>query len=740
RLARHYTVHTAADPAAEGPLVHEVYVDATSGAVALAHDAPAPYQVGGTGDAAAAPAAGAANAVAAAGVAGAAAEPAVGTAPDLHGRTVPVNISRQPDGSYQLVDSTRSGGIATYDATGRDFNDFLGQIPGGSLPVASPGPDFPAATGTSGATDAHLNAAAVYGFYHDRLGRDGLDGKGGPIVSVVNLTANGKPYSNAAWDGQKMLYGNGDARFFPFSAALDVAGHEMTHGVISHTANLLNAGQSGAMNEGLADYFGNAVEVTTRGVKMDDPTAPLMGESLCRTGTPEDCAIRRLDDHRTTVDDYLGAGRELDNGGVHANSTIFSGALWDIRRTLDPLTADRLVYRAMAEYLTPLDDFVAGRNAVLAAGRALKLSGAELRKVAAAFDAHGIKAGWQSRLGTDSRPLLRGATGPTGPATGGGHWVMGDTPADGKGGIALYTGSTTASGTPTRLSPDDGRIHGWAATDGKSAVWLAVGPDATGAWATEVLTSPLSGGPVRVLFHSADQAIADVRMSGGDIAFTVTDDVSSSTWRTRVRLSHDGGPFVELPLPEGHNLTSLAFKDGLLGWIESWTADGATVQAPTVFSTATGKVTAQYPVSTPKSSTLPLLNFPLFAGDQLLWLAGPADGTRPAALRSGAVDGSGVRDLLPADSPYTPAERGFTATDQAVTFMQRSPRPNGGWSNATLPKLYQLPLTGGTPVRVSCNRGGQYLPVADQGTRVLWLDATAGRNDLVVRDRPAGTC
>ncbi|MER8102912.1 M4 family metallopeptidase [Kitasatospora sp. NPDC094016] len=726
RLARHFTVH-AADPGNGEPLVREVYVDATLGVVAFAHDSSAPYEVGGADGTGAGAARGAA-----------AAEPATGTAPDLRGRTVPVNISRQPDGSYQLVDLTRPATITTYDATGRDYYEVGGHLPDGILPVGSPGPDFPASTGTSGATDAHLNAAAVYGFYHDRLGRDGLDGKGGPIVSVVNVSNHGKPFPNAAWDGQKMIYGNGNARFLPFSAALDVAGHEMTHGVISHTANLVGDGQSGAMNEGLADYFGNAIDVTAHGLKMDDPAAPLMGENLCRTGTPQECANRRLDDHRTTVDDYLGAGLDLDNGGAHLNSTIFSGALWDIRRTLDPLTADRLVYRAMAEYLTPLDDFVAGRDAVLAAGKSLKLGKAELRKVAAAFDAHGIKAGWQNRIATDTRPLLPGATAPVGPVAGGGHWVMGNTDPNGKGATALYTGSTTSPGAPTRLSPDDGRIHGWAATDGTSAVWLAIGPDATGTWGTEVLARQLSGGPVRSVFHSPVQSPDTVRMSGGDIALTVSDN---DTGRTRVQLSHNGGPFVELPLPEGHNLTApLTFKDGLLGWIETWTADGATVQAPTAYSTATGKVTAQYPVATPNGTDPPYLNFPQLAGDRLLWLAAPADDTRPTALRSGALDGSGVRDLLPADSPYTPADMELTATDQAVTFMHRSAQPSGGWSNAALPKLYQLPLAGGTPVRVSCNRGSQFHAAADQGTRVVWLDATAGRNDLVVRDRPAGTC
>ncbi|MGV9271421.1 M4 family metallopeptidase [Kitasatospora sp. NPDC003701] len=736
RLAQHFTVR-ATDPASGGPLVREVYVDATRGVVALAHDAPSPYQAEGSGAGT-----GAARAAAAPAASGSTAEPATGTAPDLLGRTVPVNIARQPDGSYQLVDLSRTTSVSTYDGTGRDYREF-GGLPADLLPVTSPGPDFPAATGTSGATDAHLNAGTVYDFYRNRLGRDGLDGKGSPITSVVNVSNGGAPFPNASWDGRKMVYGNGDAKYRQFAVALDVAGHEMTHGVIQHTADLNYAGQSGAMNEALADYFGNAIEVTARGIAMTDPKAALLGESLCRTGTPEECANRRLDDRRTTVNDYLGAGLELDNGGVHLNSTIFGGALWDIRRTLDPLAADRLVYRALAEYLTPLDDFVDGRNAVLAAGRSLDLSRSELRSVAAAFDAHGIRAGWQSRLDTDSRPLLRGATAPTGPAAGGGHWVMGNTNPNGQGGFILYTGSTTAPGAPTRLSPEDDRMHGWAATDGTSAVWLAIGPDATGAWGTEVLTRSLSGGPIRSLFQSATKSPVSVRISGGDIAFVVRDGESNSG---TVLLSRDGAPPVELPLPEGHTISpfaneSLTLKDGLLGWIETWTDGAATVQAPTVYSIATGRVGAQYTVSTPTGTNPPVLTSPTLAGGRLLWLQSAADPTSGGdTIRSGALDGSGVSDLLPGSSPYTPAGLEFTATDQAVTFQHRGAKPSGGWSNAALPKLYQLPVTGGTPVRVSCNRGTQFHPAADQGARVVWLDATAGRNDLVARNQPAKAC
>ncbi|MFD5084311.1 M4 family metallopeptidase [Kitasatospora sp. NPDC058406] len=723
RLARHFTVR-GAGPDAAGRPAREVYVDATAGVIALAHDARSPYPAGGA----------AARAESTPGTPATSPEAATGTAPDVLGRSAKVNIVRLPDGSYQLVDVTRSASLTTYDAAARDEFDFNGGIPAGVLPPVSPTPDFPAGTGTSGATDAHLNAGAVYDFYRDRLGREGLDGKGGAITSVVNLTSGGKPMVNAYWDGSKMLYGAASDKRHPFSVALDVAGHEMTHGVIGNTANLVYLGQSGAMNEALADYFGNAIEVTTRGTAMNDPRAALLGESLCLTGTPEDCADRRMDDHRTTVDDYLGVSPSLDSGGVHLNSTIFSGALWDIRRTLDPLTADRLVYRALAEYLTPVDDFVDGRNAVLAAGRALGLSRAQLRTVANAFDAHGIRAGWQQRIGLDSRVLLRDAsTVSIAPAAAKGRWVAATAEKGGKGFLSVFTGAVTGGGTPTRISPADGRSHGWPATDGTSAAWASMGADAQGSWGMEVFARPLNGGELRSVHRGANQYISEVQVSGGTVAFRVNDFGSGRTW---IQLHRDGAPAVELPVADDHDVTALSVKDGLLGWSEDWTTGETRSSAATVYSVAEGKVVARYPAAGGASVSSTVL-----AGGRVLWVETPADRTGRSSIRSGAPDGSGVTELLPGDSTYAKLRPTITASDRAVTFGYRDgDRPAGGWSNAALSKIWQIPITGGTPQRVSCNRGGQYLPAADQGTRVVWLDGSAGRTDLVVRDRPAGSC
>ncbi|MFB6892113.1 M4 family metallopeptidase [Kitasatospora sp. NPDC056327] len=722
RLVRHFTVRGSGPAAAPGT-AREVYVDATTGQVALDHGSRAPERAAAT------------TGAAAAGV-----EPATGTAPDAFGRSVTVNVGRLPDGTYQLTDATRAAVINTYDANGRDEYDFKRGIPDDLRPVSSATPAFPASSGASGATDAHLNAAAVLNFYRERLGRGGIDGRNGSVVSVVNPTSDGQPLRNAFWDGEKMIYSGPSEKEHPFSVALDVAGHEMTHGVVEHTAGLILMGQAGALDEAVADYFGNAIEVTTRGIPMDDPRAALLGESLCRTGTPESCAGRRLDDRRTTVDDYVGVAADTDSAGVHLNSTIVGGALWDLRRTLDPLVADRLVYRALSEYLTPADDFVDARNAVLAAGRANGLDRAQLRKVAAAFDAHGIKQGWERRIGTDSRTLLRDVSSPSiSPDVAGGRWVASTTPESGaRGLLAVFTGPVGGSAGPVRLSEADGRAHGWAATDGTTAAWVASGPGPDGVYGSEVLARPLDGGPVRSLRRTSSQYLSGVRVSGGTVAFVAND---FATGRSLPVVAPQGGPATEIPLPDGHGASGLFLRDGLLAWTETWEEGERTVYAVTVYSLAAGKVISQRVAGGANTTATIRADGVRLSGGRLYWVETPMGRGNSGAIRSAAADGSGgVTDLLAPGTAGRAGITGLTVTDRAITFADFRPWEGGAVTNAQLPKIWQLPLAGGTPQRFSCNRGGQYMPVADRGTRVLWLDATAGRTDLVVRERAAGTC
>jgi Zn-dependent metalloprotease len=78
------------------------------------------------------------------------------------------------------------------------------------------------------------------------------------LISTVHV---GKKYNNAFWNGEQMAYGDGDEQIFVrFTKSLDVIGHELTHGVVTHTCNLEYHDESGALNEHFADVFGSLVK------------------------------------------------------------------------------------------------------------------------------------------------------------------------------------------------------------------------------------------------------------------------------------------------------------------------------------------------------------------------------------------------------------------------------------------------------------------------------------------------
>ena len=122
------------------------------------------------------------------------------------------------------------------------------------------------------------------------------------------------PLQNAFWNGVGMFYGQG------FASADDVVGHEMTHGVISHNSDLFYWGQSGAINESLADIMGEIVD-HRHPSPGDSPHSWALGEDLPigavrnmkdpgRFGQPDTMTSRRY------------ARGEADNGGVHTNSGV----------------------------------------------------------------------------------------------------------------------------------------------------------------------------------------------------------------------------------------------------------------------------------------------------------------------------------------------------------------------------------------------------------------------------------
>src|SRR5690606_10558383 len=98
-------------------------------------------------------------------------------------------------------------------------------------------------TNSPGGVSSHFNGGKAFEYFRIVHNRNSIDGNKGNIISFINVAdEDGASMGNAFWNGAAMFYGNGDGAFFPLARGLDVAGHEMSHGVIQNTANLVYQG------------------------------------------------------------------------------------------------------------------------------------------------------------------------------------------------------------------------------------------------------------------------------------------------------------------------------------------------------------------------------------------------------------------------------------------------------------------------------------------------------------------
>ncbi|MFC4139935.1 MULTISPECIES: M4 family metallopeptidase [unclassified Microbacterium] len=652
-----------------------------------------------------------------------------GTGVLTSGKKVPLQLTKNHDGQYLFLDQSRLPGseaeVATFDGSKYEVTQLLGVWPASLTDIYNgPTPDFGSDATDAGLVDAHVNAGKVLDYYKS-LGRDGLDGKGTDVTSVVGVTYYHQPYVNAFWDGKKMVYGSGDAEYKVMSSEIDVVGHEMTHGVIEHTANLVYAGQSGAMNEGIADYFGNALDVQESGTSMDDPNAGLLGEDLCRTLSPRDCALRDLADGRS-ITTYLGMALEQDNAGVHYNSTIFSGALWDIRKNIGGDKADALVYKALSEYMTPLDDFVAGRKAVEQAARDLKMP---MGPIQSAFNKHGIKENWQQLAGDSTRLMKDIWTERTGPAAAGGWWVMSQTSANQEP-YAIYSGRTDGTDEKIKISdalPDQRpdmpkRYNVLPATDGKNVAWWA-----WGSTEARLMIAPVdgSGEPKQIGFGTSPSFL---NIDGDWV--TWTSPVYGKPKQYYVNVNE---PNKVIPVDTTYHIGSAygSINDGRMVYMKSWPdAQGYHLNL-FVRDLATGTETMLPEITPDAGNPNAGLYAPKALDDRIVLGADLKAGARTGII---SVDWSGgdrkvIVDELSDDAPVL---GGYEATAQAVTYED--------WPGDMPPKVFQVGLEGGQVLPMSCATGMQLRVAADEGTRAVWLDTSYGDTSLVVRDKPRQQC
>ena len=246
-------------------------------------------------------------------------------------RTVYSTLLRTLEGDARgaLLAAPSGARQSVYDVEHGGNNDLPGRLVRGQ--------DDPRAADAA-VNEAFDGAADTWSFYRDVFDRDSVDGRGAELVSSVHY---GVDFDNAMWNGVQMVYGDGSGKLFARGAltrAVDIIGHELTHGVTQHTANLVYSKQSGALNEHFSDVFGTLVKQYMLGQSAEradwligeGTLAPGLGAALRSMKAPG--TAWRFDDQPATMDGYRNLPDDNvpsnDNGGVHINSGIPNHAFY----------------------------------------------------------------------------------------------------------------------------------------------------------------------------------------------------------------------------------------------------------------------------------------------------------------------------------------------------------------------------------------------------------------------------
>lgn len=329
--------------------------------------------------------------------------PATGTGNGYFNGTVQLTTDLV-SGTYSLRDPSR-GNQSTVDMNNRQFGQ-------GTLFTNKTNTwgDGTLANRATVAADAQYGTAVTWDYYKNVHGRNGIanDGKG-----ASNRIHYGRKYNNAFWsDGCFcMTYGDGDGTTFNPFDSLDVAGHEMSHGVTSRTANLTYSGESGGLNEGTSDIFGTMVEFYA--ANPNDTPDYLIGEELYKSGNGSlRSMIKPSSDGRSADCWYSNVGNldvHYSSGvanhfyfllaeGTTAGSPSPTCATGNTRVATGTGTvagigrqkAEKIWYRALTLYMTSNTNYAGARTATIRAAGDLYGSGSpESNAVAAAWTAVG---------------------------------------------------------------------------------------------------------------------------------------------------------------------------------------------------------------------------------------------------------------------------------------------------------------------------------------------------------------
>jgi Zn-dependent metalloprotease len=426
-------------------------------------------------------------------------ETATGTGNSIYSGQVSISTSGSGS-SYTMTDATHGNGTTTdlkgaTSGNGTLFTDTDNTWGNGSTSDRA-----------SAAVDAHYGAAATFDYYKTVHSRNGIFNNGSGVRSRVHY---GNAYVNAFWDGSQMTYGDGSGNARPL-VSIDVAAHEMSHGVTENTAGLAYSGDAGGLNEATSDIFGTSVEFYEN--NPTDVGDYLIGEKIningdgtplryqdrpSRDGASPDCwstNTKNLDPHYSSgVGNhwfYLaseGSGAKTINGVSYNSPTCNGSSVTGIGRA----AAEKIWYRALSTYMVSSETYPMARNSTIKA--AIDLYGASSSQcagVAAAWSALSVAEG-SAKCSTSTPTGTPTSTPTTTPPTGTNLLVN---PGFESGAGAGWTGT---SGPITNNSGRPARTGSWK-------LWLGGNGSATTETINQSVAVPASGNPTLTFWLRSD--------------------------------------------------------------------------------------------------------------------------------------------------------------------------------------------------------------------------------------------
>ena len=284
------------------------------------------------------------------------------------------------------------------------------------------------ATADDAVNEAHDGLGATYDLYSEIFQRNSIDDRGLRLDATVHFDQG---YDNAFFDGRQMVFGDGDGVVFVgFTKAIDVIGHELTHGVTQFTANLVYRNQPGALNESMSDVFGSLVKQYALGQTADEADW-LIGAGILAPGV-NGAALRSMKAPGTAYNDPVLGGKDpqpatmsgyiqtsSDNGGVHLNSGIPNHAFFLAASQLGGYAWEEagLIWYETLKRLWPTAQFQDCANlSALVAGDHFGVGGTQQQAVLSAWS----KVGVPVTTRRPRRPRPRRAS-PAGAPNGGGN-------------------------------------------------------------------------------------------------------------------------------------------------------------------------------------------------------------------------------------------------------------------------------------------------------------------------------